>query len=143
MSSKVEGSTAPDVTWTGGAHVQGFGPKKDRGLLGHLLVVVPGNIYLHSPQRRYVDMWQMAYLVLKICIIKPRHGIGLLMQKCLIFIEQAYYHCYHYMRVNLCLSRENMLVKHFLGFLLLVHFEFNYKGVYSIAIFYTPCPNHS
>ena len=23
----VEGSTAPDVTWTLGAHVQGFGPK--------------------------------------------------------------------------------------------------------------------
>ena len=28
MSSKVEGSTAPDVTWTGGALVQGFGPRK-------------------------------------------------------------------------------------------------------------------
>ena len=55
MSSKVEGSTAPDVTWTGGAHVQGFGPKVlIGGLLGHLLVVVPGNIYPHI-LNGYVD----------------------------------------------------------------------------------------
>ena len=75
MSSKVEGSTAPDVTWTGGAHVQGFGPLCKRD--------------------------------------------------------------YHYMRVNLCLSRENMLGKHFLGFLLLSILNLTIK-VYIALPFYIP-----